>query len=88
MSDFSGDGQSNCSTFGTIENIIFQMDKKIAQHISEDAYLSASFIKSEAGSEPGLRMNTIGDMALLCSKMASKLMTGGCTYFSPTLDIT
>jgi len=41
---------------------------------------SANFIRSLAGSEPGLRMNTMGEFGVLCSKMASKLIMGGCTY--------
>lgn len=41
---------------------------------------SANFIRSLAGSEPGLRMNTMGELGVLCSKMASKLIMGGCTY--------
>lgn len=41
---------------------------------------SASFIRSLAGSEPGLRMNTMGEFGELCSSTASKLITGGCTY--------
>ena len=48
--------------------------------------LSASFVRSLAGSEPGLRMKTIGDIGELCSKMASKLMIGGVTYFSPVSE--
>ena len=50
--------------------------------------LSASFIRSLPGSDPGLRMKTIGDMGELCSKMDSKLMMGGMTYFSPMISVT
>jgi len=42
----------------------------------------ANFIRSLAGSEPGLRINTMGEFGELWSKMASKLITGGCTYLS------
>lgn len=45
---------------------------------------SANFIRSLAGSEPGLRMKTIGELGVLCSKMASKLIIGGCTYLPDT----
>ena len=41
---------------------------------------SANFMRSLAGSEPGLRMNTMGEFGVLCSKMDSKLIMGGCTY--------
>ena len=50
--------------------------------------LSASFIKSLAGSEPGLRMKIIGENGLDCSNIASKLITGGVTYFSLILPVT
>lgn len=42
--------------------------------------LSASFMRSLTGSEPGLRMKTTGEKGVLCCRMASKLITGGCTY--------
>jgi len=42
--------------------------------------LSASFMRSLMGSQPGLKIKTTGERGLLCSKMASKLITGGCTY--------
>ncbi len=45
----------------------------------------ANFIRSLAGSEPGLRINTMGEFGELWSKMASKLITGGCTYLSDTV---
>lgn len=41
---------------------------------------SASFVRSLAGSQPGLRINTMGEFGVLCSNIASKLITGGCTY--------
>ena len=50
--------------------------------------LSASFIRSLAGSEPGLRMKIIGEKGLDCSNIASKLITGGVTYFSLILPVT
>lgn len=50
--------------------------------------LSASFIRSLAGSEPGLRMKIIGENGLDCSNIASKLITGGVTYFSLILPVT
>jgi hypothetical protein len=34
--------------------------------------LSASFMSSDAGSDPGERMNTIGENGVLCSKMLWK----------------
>ena len=53
-----------------------------------NSILSASLMRSLAGSEPGLRMNTIGDSGELCSKMDSKLKIGGVTYFSPMILVT
>ena len=50
--------------------------------------LSANFIRSLAGSEPGLRMNMIGEKGVDCSNIASKLITGGMTNFSPILPMT
>lgn len=44
--------------------------------------LSASFMRSLTGSEPGLRIKTTGDKGVLCCRMASKLITGGCTYLA------
>ena len=50
--------------------------------------LSASFMRSLAGSEPGLRINMIGEYGLDCSNIASKLITGGVTYFSLICPVT
>lgn len=50
--------------------------------------LSASFIRSLAGSEPGLSINMIGEKGLDCSNIASKLITGGVTYFSLIRPVT
>ncbi len=47
----------------------------------------ANFIRSLAGSEPGLRINTMGEFGELWSKMASKLITGGCTYLSDSKEV-
>lgn len=44
--------------------------------------LSASFMRSLTGSEPGLRIKTTGEKGVLCCRMASKLITGGCTYLA------
>ena len=50
--------------------------------------LSANFMRSLAGSEPGLKMKIIGENGVDCSKIASKLITGGVTNFSPIRPIT
>lgn len=50
-------------------------------------YLSANFISSEVGSDPGLSMKTIGIVGVLCSKINSKLMCGGVMYSSPMMSV-
>ena len=50
--------------------------------------LSAHFIKSLAGSEPGDNIKITGEKGVDCSNMASKLITGGVTYLSPIRNVT
>ena len=58
------------------------MDKNF-NLLDPNSILSASLAKSLAGSEPGLKMKTMGEVGVLCSNTDSKLMIGGVTYFSP-----
>lgn len=48
------------------------MDKNLTLLVPKPD-LSASLSRSLAGSDPGLKMNTIGFVDALCSKMFSKL---------------